>query len=154
MLRITLAALHLLALAIGFAAVLARGASLRKPPSADGLRRTFHFDAEWGIAAALWIGTGLWRYLGETEKSTAYYNANHLFLTKMGLLVLILVLEVWPMITLIRWRRALGRGTAPDAVAPAGTASRLATISFVQAALVVVMVFLAAGMARGYGARG
>jgi len=154
MLRITLAALHLMALAVGFGAVLGRGASLRKPASDEALRRAFHFDAQWGVAAALWIGTGLWRYLGETEKSTAYYNGNHLFLTKMGLLALILVLEAWPMVTLIRWRRAVGRGTAPDAVAPAGTARRLAAISFVQAGLVVVMVFLAAGMARGFGARG
>jgi len=154
MLRITLAALHLLALAIGFGAVVSRGASLRSPPSAEGLRRAFRFDTQWGVAAALWIGTGLWRYLGETEKSTAYYNGNHLFLTKMGLLVLIIALEIWPMVTLIRWRRAVGRGTAPDAVVVAGTASKLATISFVQAGLVVVMVFLAVGMARGFGTRG
>jgi putative membrane protein len=153
MLRLTLAALHLIALGLGLGAVLARGTALREPPSAGALRRAFRADAVWGMAAALWIGTGLWRLLAGTEKAPGYYYVNPYFHAKMGFLLLILALEVWPMVTLIRWRRAVGRGTAPDAVAPAGTGRRLATISFVQAGLVVVMVFLAAGMARGFGGR-
>jgi putative membrane protein len=65
----------------------------------------------------------------------------------MALLVIILALEIRPMITLIEWRRRVAAGQQPDTTA----ARRLARISFVQAGLVVLMVFLAAGMARGYG---
>jgi putative membrane protein len=151
MLRIVLAALHLLALAIGLAAVLARGTALREPASAATLRRAFRADTEWGLAAALWIGTGLWRYLGAVEKSTAYYNQNTWFLTKLGLLAVILALELWPMLTLIRWRRALARGGAPEGVAAPAAARRIATISHVQALLVVLMVVAAVAMARGLG---
>jgi putative membrane protein len=151
MLRIVLAALHLLALAIGLAAVLARGTALREPASAATLRRAIRADTEWGIAAALWIGTGLWRYLGAVEKATAYYNSNTWFLTKLGLLAVILALELWPMLTLIRWRRALARGGAPEAVAVPAAARRIATISHVQALLVVLMVVAAVAMARGLG---
>jgi len=155
MLRITLAALHLLALGIGFGAVLGRAFALgQRPASAESLRRAFHFDTQWGVAAGLWITTGLWRWLGSTEKAPAYYNTNHIFLAKMGLLVLILALEVWPMVTLIRWRVALGRGGAPGDVAAPAAVGRIATISRVQAVLVVLMVFAAVAMARGYGARG
>jgi putative membrane protein len=51
------------------------------------------------------------------------------------------------MLTLIRWRRRVMAGEFPvTKVAPA-----LARISFAQAVLVVLMVFLASGMARGYG---
>jgi putative membrane protein len=152
MLRLLLAALHLIALGLGLGAVLSRGTALREAASAGSLRRAFRADVLWGIAALLWITTGLWRLFGETEKSTGYYFQNHFFLAKMGFLVLVLLLEIWPMITLTRWRRALGRGESPEAVAAPDDARKIALISHIQAALVVLMVFAAVAMARGYGA--
>ena len=153
MLRLTLAALHLIALGLGLGAVIARGTALRETPTAASLRRAFRADMLWGIAAGLWITTGLWRWLGAIEKATGYYLANHYFLGKMGFLVVILILEVIPMITLIRWRRELGGGRPADVVHEARSAKRIAMISHIQALLVVLMVFFAAAMARGYGAR-
>ncbi|MFL5574554.1 MAG: DUF2214 family protein [Gemmatimonadaceae bacterium] len=155
MLRLTLAALHLVALGLGLGAVIARGAALREQPaSAASLRLAFRSDSLWGIAAALWIATGLWRLLAGTEKVPHYYYANVLFQTKMALLALILALEVWPMATLVRWRAALGRGEGVEQVAAPSAARRIATLSRVEALLVVLMVCAAVGMARGYGARG
>lgn len=100
-----------------------------------------------GIAALLWIGTGLVRAFGGFEKGSFYYLHNHVFWAKMVLLVAILVLELGPMIALIRWRGAVARGAVPDTRA----ASRFARISFVQGILVVLMVLAATAMARGYG---
>src|SRR5688572_29321035 len=105
-LRWLLATLHLLALGIGLGAVWARGRgfrALRAGPDAGALRRVFTADTWWGMAALLWIATGLWRLFGATEKDTAYYFQNHVFWTKMALLGLILALEVRPMLTLISW---------------------------------------------------
>jgi putative membrane protein len=153
MLRLALAGLHLIALGLGLGAVIARGTALREAPTASALRRAFRADAMWGIAAALWITTGLWRWLGATEKATGYYLANHYFLGKMGFLTLILILELVPMVTLIRWRRALASGQPAEAVHQGAPAKRIAIISHVQALLVVLMVFFAAAMARGYGDR-
>lgn len=149
MLRVTLATLHLLALAMGPGAVLFLAASLKEHTTALSVGRALRADTVWGIAAALWIATGLWRYLGGLEKATTYYNGNHAFLAKMAVLVLILLLEIWPMVTLIRWRIALGRGASVEDVAVPATARRIALISNVQALLVVVMVVLATMMARG-----
>jgi putative membrane protein len=146
-LRWTLAAIHLVALGIGLGAVWARGRSLRSELDADGLRRVFHADTLWGAAAVLWIGTGLWRLLAGLEKTTGYYLQNHVFWTKMGFLLLILVLEISPMLTLIRWRRVFAAGQSLD-ISGAG---RMANISFIQAVLVVLMVFAATAMARGMG---
>jgi putative membrane protein len=147
MLRWILAALHLLALGIGLGAVWARGRALRTAlDQRSNLERVFRADALWGAAAFLWISTGLWRLLGGLEKGTAYYLQNHAFLTKMGLLFLILVLEVRPMVTLIRWRK---NATAVNVAA----ARRMSTISLVQAGLIVLMVFAATAMARGIGTR-
>jgi putative membrane protein len=146
-LRWLLASLHLLALGIGLGSVWIRGRALRLPLDTPALRRVFLADTTWGIAAGLWISTGLWRLLAATEKTTAYYLQNHVFLTKMGLLLLVLMLEVRPMMTLIRWRQRVGRGELPDTrIAPG-----LSRISFVQAGLIVLMVFAAAAMARGAG---
>jgi putative membrane protein len=151
MTQVILAALHLLALGLGLGAVVNRGTALREAPDMRSIQRVFRADMLWAIAAMLWIGTGLWRYLGGLEKGYAYYNANHYFIAKMSLLVLILVLEVWPMITLIRWRIAIGRNESPAAVVAPAAAHRIAIISHIQALLVVLMVFAAAAMARGYG---
>ena len=87
------------------------------------------------------------RAFGGFEKGSFYYLHNHVFWGKMGLLVVILLLELGPMVALIRWRRLVARGGAPDT----RTASRFAQISFVQAALVVLMVLAATAMARGFG---
>ena len=141
------ASLHLLALGIGLGAVWARGRALRSSLDAGNLRQVFFADTFWGLAAVLWISTGLWRLLGGLEKGTGYYLQNHLFLTKMALLGLVLLLEIRPMITLIRWRMTVSRGEAPDTRA----APLLARISFVQAWLIVLMVFAATAMARGMG---
>lgn len=148
MTRWLLAAVHLLALGIGLGAVWARGRGLRQPLDAAGVQRVLHADTWWGIAAVVWIVTGLVRAFGSFEKGPAYYVHNHFFLTKMALLVLILALEVWPMVTFIKWRIRGARGATIDASA----APALARISFLEAALVVLMVLAATAMARGYGA--
>lgn len=144
-LRWILASLHLLALPLGLGAVWARSRALRRVQR-DDLRRVFVPDNLWGLAAALWIGTGLLRAFGGLEKGADYYVHDRAFYVKMGLLVTILVLEVWPMVTLIRWRIAERRGTSPDlTVAPT-----LARISQLQAVLVILMVFAATAMVRGF----
>lgn len=152
-LRITLAALHLVALGLGLGAVIQRGSALREQPTHASLKRVFRHDATWGIAALLWLATGLWRLLAHTEKPLLYYMQNYAFFTKMGLFVLIILLELSPMVTLIRWRAAMARGEPPELVSSPGRARRLATISHIQALLVVLMVFAAVTMARGYGVR-
>jgi putative membrane protein len=151
MLRLTLAVLHLLALGIGLGAVVSRARALGGALDAGALRRAFAADSWWGAAALLWLSTGLWRLLAGIEKDTAYYMQNHAFFAKMGALVLLLLLEIWPMVTLIRWRIGAARSSARPNV-PA--ARRIAAISYIEAVLVVVMVIAAAAMARGYGSRG
>ena len=155
MLRIVLAVLHLLALGIGLGAIFARARALdRLRTTPDALRPAMTADAFWGVAAVLWISTGLWRAIAGTEKASSYYWGNHVFRAKMGLLALVLLLELWPMITLARWRRAAGRGTPPAPEVLGATGRRLARVSDVQTLLIVAIVTAAVMMARGYGARG
>jgi putative membrane protein len=151
MLRIILASLHLLALSLGMMAVVLRGSALREPPTTASLQRAFRLDTIWGIAAALWLVTGLWRLFGHTEKPTAYYFDNHWFLVKMGLFVLIVLLEIWPMLTLNRWRKAARSGAAPASFVTPAAGKRFAIVGHVQATLAMFMIFAAVAMARGFG---
>jgi putative membrane protein len=80
-----------------------------------------------------------------------YYMGNHLFLTKMALLLAILVLEIKPMMTLLGWRRKLARGMPVEEAVLPQQARSVAVISHIEATIVVIMVVLAAGMARGVG---
>ncbi len=149
MIAAIVSALHVLALALGLSSVYFRGRALRGTLDADGLRRLFAADTMWGVAAGLWLLTGLLRAFAGLEKGTAFYFASTLFWTKMGLFALILVLEIRPMMTFIRWRIGLRRGAMPDTSAARG----LYLVNHVEMALVVLIVFVAAFMARGFGAR-
>lgn len=139
--------LHLLGLGIGLGAVWARARALRGPLDAAGLQRVFHADGWWGVAAVIWIGTGLVRVIGGLEKGMDYYLQSHVFWTKMALLLVVLVLEVRPAVTLVRWRARVAGGSLPDTAPAAG----LARISDLQTVLVVLMALAAAAMARGIG---
>ena len=150
MVQVALAALHLIALGLGLGAVIQRGTALREIPDALSVRRVFRADTLWGLAALLWIITGIARYTGSFEKSTAYYNGNTFFQAKMLLLLVIIVLELGPMAKLMRWRKEIRRGGSPGVVVVPGTARLIAGISHIQALLVVLMVVAAAAMARGY----
>ena len=148
--RASLSALHILALAIGFGAVFARGRRLRdlrqKPEDAGALQRLFQADNLWGLSALLWIATGLLRAFGRVEKQPEFYLRNGFFWVKMALFLLVLALEMYPMYTFIQWRVRRSRGRVPTAGA---NFQRLISLNDAEVAIVVLIPFAAALMARG-----
>jgi putative membrane protein len=142
-------ALHVLALALGLPSVYLRGRALKGPLDRDGLRRLLAADTVWGIAAVLWIATGLLRAFGGLEKGSQFYLQSPLFWTKMALFATVVILEIWPMVTFIRWRGALRRGETPDT----SQARALYLVNHVEMGLVVLIVFVASFIARGFGMR-
>jgi putative membrane protein len=149
MLAAILSALHVLALALGLPSVYLRGRVLKGRLDRESLPRLFAADNVWGLAAALWLVTGLLRAFGGLEKGSQFYLQSPLFWTKMALFLAVIVLEIWPMATFIRWRRAFGRGQLPDT----SRARALYLVNHVEMGLVVVIVFVASFMARGFGMR-
>jgi putative membrane protein len=147
--RWVVAALHLLALGIGLGAIWWRGLSLRGELTGDSIKRVLYADNLWGFAALLWISTGLARAFAGLEKGSAYYLSNEAFWIKMALLVIILLLEIWPASTWVKWRIRMARG---EQVQIDPDRKRLfSNISFIQSGLIVCMVFAATAMARGLG---
>ncbi|KPG98834.1 DUF2214 family protein [Pseudomonas sp. RIT-PI-r] len=141
-----LAAVHLLAFALGFWAVLTRGAAFSRLAAGTGeAGGVLLADNFWGICALILLITGGMRAFGGYEKGTDYYLHQPLFHLKMTLFVLILLIELAPMITLIKWRIAKARSAELDT----GRAKLFARISHVEALLLVLMMVAATGMARG-----
>jgi len=139
-----LSAVHLLTLTLGLGAVFIRGRALARPLDDAGWQRLLAADNIWGLAALLWIASGLARvFFG--GKDPGFYWHNGLFWVKLALFGLVFVLELAPMRTFIRVRSARRRGTA----LPQFSAETYRRINNVEIALVVAIVFVAAFMVRG-----
>lgn len=139
--RVLLAALHLFSLGLGLGAVFARGRALAR----RDVEGVLYADNWWGLAAIVIWTTGPLRAFGGYEKGTAYYLASQPFQLKLAVVVLLMLLELWPMITFIRWRVAMGKGQSPDL-------SRIETLTWVnrvETGLVIAVPVLAAMAARG-----
>jgi len=140
-----LAVLHIVTFGLGAASCWARARALAKLKGDEGLRDVFFADNLWGVAAMLWIGTGLWRAFGGVEKGTDFYLHDTAFLIKMGLFLVVFMLEIRPMVTLIRWRIRVAKGLAVDF----SSSPMLAQITYVQLVLLIPIVVMAVAMARG-----
>jgi putative membrane protein len=142
-----LAALHILTFGIGFYAIWSRANALKKLKDVSGLKEVFKADNFWGLAALLWIVTGLWRAFGGLEKGTDYYLHSKTFIAKMALFLLVFIIEIKPMVTLIQWRIKKRRNEIIDF----SSARLLAFLSHIELGLITSIVFLATAMARGTG---
>ena len=149
MIAAIVSALHVLAVTLGLGSVFARGRALRAHLDDAGLRRLFVADTVWGIAALLLIGTGLARAFGGLEKGAMFYLTSSLFWTKTALFAFVFALEIWPMMTFVDWRRTRRKGGVPDT----SRARALYIVNHLEMVLVVVIVFVASFMARGFGIR-
>jgi putative membrane protein len=139
-----LSAVHVLTLALGLGAVFIRGRMLARPLDDAGWRRLLAADNAWGVAAGLWIASGLGRvFFG--GKEPGFYWHNGLFWVKLALFALVFAFELTPMLTFIRVRTARRHGTP----LPRFSVEAYRRNNSVEVVLVVVIVFVAAFMARG-----
>ena len=144
-LKYTIATIHILTFGLGFYSCWARASALSKVKDETGVKEVLSADNVWGIAAALWLLTGIWRAFGGLEKGSGYYLGNTAFIIKISLFALVFVLELKPMITFIRWRALLRKKQPIDlSVAPS-----LARISYIELILLIPIVAMATAMARG-----
>ena len=139
-----LSTVHILTLALGFCALFMRGRALARPLDDAGWRELLAADNAWGIAAGLWIASGLGRvFFG--GKEPAFYWHNGFFWVKLGLLALVFALELAPMATFIRVRIARKQARP----LPQFSADTYRRINQAEMILIVAIVTVAAFMARG-----
>jgi putative membrane protein len=144
-LRYTLATIHILTFGLGAASIWLRASALRKLKDESGLKDVFFADNLWAAAAFLWLLTGLWRAFGGLEKGSDFYLHNVAFLLKMSFFILVFILELRPMITLVKWRSLQRKKQSIDlSIAPS-----LARTSYIELLLLIPIVSMATAMARG-----
>jgi putative membrane protein len=140
-----LSAVHVLALGLGLCAVVIRGQALRGPLDGAGWRKVLAADSAWGVAAGIWILSGVARVFWG-DKQPDYYWHNGFFWVKLALFAVVFGLEMAPMMAFMRVRRALA-SRAPLPNVPVG---RIRRVNSLEIVLVVVIPFVAAFMARGF----
>jgi putative membrane protein len=139
-----LSSVHVLTLALGLGAVFIRGRALARPLDEAGWQRLLAADNVWGIAAGLWIASGLGRvFFG--GKEPGFYWRNGFFWVKLALFGLVFALELTPMMTFIRVRSARRRSTA----LPRFSVETYRRINSAEVVLIVAIVVVATFMARG-----
>lgn len=136
-----LSALHLLTLALGLGAVIWRNHGLLRLDHGGSWDDVLRADTAWGLAAILWIATGVARVF---VVGPGYYAHNGFFWIKVTLFVTVCAIELVPMTILLRLRAARRRGLEP----PPLSRARLRRLGTIEIALVVLIVFAAAFMVR------
>jgi putative membrane protein len=147
MLPTLLAVVHLLALVFGVAVLVLRAKAVARAEGNPDLKAVFLWDNLYAGVALFWLGSGLLRAFGGFEKGTDYYLTNHVFWTKMLLLLVVLGAEAVLMATFIRFRLQRGRGQAVSWEKKA----KLLRLHWVELWSIAGMVAMAALMARGVG---
>ncbi|MEE8364676.1 MAG: DUF2214 family protein [Gammaproteobacteria bacterium] len=106
-------------------------------------------DRAYGIAAAMVLLFGFLRVF-MFDKGADYYFSNTYFLLKLGLLVAVGLLSIYPTLTYLRWNQVLNRGEAPELLAQ--SALGLRRLIHYQLVGIIGVLLCASLVARGYGA--
>lgn len=143
-----MAFLHHLAAFTLVAALAVEVALFRPPLSVAQARRLLRTDAVFGAAATLVLIVGLLR-VTYFEKGPAYYWHDSYFLLKLSAFVVAGLISIYPTVTFLSWKRELGSGTARQP-SPERT-RRVRLCLMLELAAILVILFGAALMARGFG---
>jgi putative membrane protein len=143
---VVMAFLHHVAAFTLVAAVAIEFALLKGELTLWSARRLQVTDMVLGIAAGVLLVVGLARVVW-FEKGAAYYFANHAFLTKLTLFIVVGLVSIVPTREFLSWRKALQNGEVPVVVPE--KLKRVRMIVHAELAAILVIVLCAALMARG-----
>jgi putative membrane protein len=132
-----------------FAAIVVEFALIRSTLTVESARKILLFDMILGISALVLLLVGLTRVF-LYEKGAYYYFHNWAFHTKLTLFVLLGLLSIIPTREFLRWRSSVKAGEVPK-VEP-GKLKTVRTVIHAEMAGVVLILLMAALMAKGIGA--
>jgi len=141
---------HLLAFML-FGALVMELVLLRSTLTVESARKILRADMMLGIVAGLLLLVGLTRVF-HLEKGALYYFHTWTFITKLTVFILIGLLSIIPTREFLRWRASLKAGQVP-AVAPEKLKS-VAMIVHIELTAIVIILLMAALMAKGIGVFG
>ena len=119
---------------------------IRQELSPATARRLIATDAVLGASATVLLIVGLMRVF-YFEKGSTYYFANHAFMAKFAIFIVLALLSAIPTVEFLSWRKALKAGVMPQ---PGDKKLRIITAVIHGELLGIVLILLfAAVMARG-----
>lgn len=143
-----LAYLHYLSIFVLFALLSVEHVQFKLPLDLLRARSLMITEIANGVTASIVLITGILRVFW-SGKGLDYYLSNYLFLTKVGLFLLIALISTLPTLTFLNWRNQLLAGQVPEVSTRQG---RLVTLCLrVELLLLLIMPLLAVFMARGFG---
>lgn len=130
-------------------AALAVEVALFKPPlSLQQARRLLRTDNIYGAAAGAVLVIGMLRVV-YFEKGPSYYWHDLFFIAKFSAFVIAALISIYPTMVYLTWSKGLKTGTAPEISADRTRRVRLCLM--LELTLIVIILFSAALMARGFG---
>lgn len=116
--------------------------------SSKTLKLLGRIDSLYGLASILVLGSGFLRvYL--TGKGWQYYFSNHIFLTKLGLFIIVGLLSIKPTVTFIKLRKE--KVSEDGYTFEENKYKSIRKIIIIELILLALIPFLATLMSRGIG---
>jgi putative membrane protein len=140
--------LHHVAAFVLFAALVVEFILMRDVLTVGSARKLVSADRIYGISAGILLVVGLARVF-HFEKGATYYFHTWTFIAKLSLFIIVGLISIIPTREFLSWRRSVRAGEVPQ-VAPERMRS-LRTIIHVELAGIVLIILMAALMAKGVG---
>jgi putative membrane protein len=143
-----MAFLHHLAAFTVVSALVAEVLLFKPPLTLTQARRVQRTDIVFGAAATVLLVVGLLRVI-YFEKGPGYYFADGFFLTKFAAFIIAALISIYPTVMFLSWGKVLKQGVVPDI--PAAQIRRVRMCFMWELTAIVVILFCAPFMARGFG---
>lgn len=146
LLEILLRYIHFISIFAVVSTVVAEHLMLQPQMSRREIKRLSSIDGVYGLASILVVGAGLTMWFG-VGKPAEYYTQNWIFLTKVGLFVVVGILSIHPTVFFARQRK----GDAEEVIA---IPTSIKWSVRAELLLLLLIPLLATLMARGIGSYG
>lgn len=97
--------LHFISIFIIVSSVVAEHLFLKPKMTKAEIGRLALIDALYGISSIFAVAAGLYLWLGGIGKPAHFYTENHIFLTKVGLLIIAGLLSIYPTVFFLKNRK-------------------------------------------------
>jgi len=137
--------IHFISIFIVVSAVVAEYLLLKAKMTRAELKRLSIIDGFYGVASIIVVGAGLYLWLGGIGKPAEFYTNNHIFLTKVGLFILVGLLSLYPTIFFLKNRKGDDETTLIE------VPKSIKMVIRIELLILFLMPLLATLMANGVG---
>ena len=139
---------HFVFIFIVVSSVVAEHLLLKPQMTRAEIKRLSTIDGIYGLSSIVVVGVGLTLWLSDIGKPAVFYTQNHIFLTKVGLFVIVGLLSIYPTVFFLKNRK--GEDSREEVTIPKAIKILIRT----ELLLLFLIPLLAVLMAKGIGYSG